>query len=105
MLGAPPLDEGVILLPDLPGKHRWNPLGRWLRYLRKMFLLLPERTNTAGGLTLLNTWVEFPGVTHEYLALWGLAVGMQIRLVRQLFPRDEGLLLRCARPEMVVLAF
>lgn len=43
-----------------------------------MFLLLPERTNTAGGLTLLNTWVEFPGVTHEYLALWGLAVGMQI---------------------------
>lgn len=43
-----------------------------------MFLLLPVRTNTASGLTLLDTWVEFPGVTNECLALWGLGVEMQI---------------------------
>lgn len=65
------LDEGLIPLPDLPGKHPWNPLGRRPRYLCRTFLPLSAGANTADDLTLQDTWVEFPEVTWGAWLCWG----------------------------------
>lgn len=58
----------------------------------------------AGGLTLLDTWVEFPGVTYGCLTLPGLGVGTQNWWSNSFSPVDGGPPSRCARPEMLVPA-